>query len=187
MDNIKKKTLLTLARASIAEAVDVEYSLDTKTLLEENPWLEEQGASFVTLTTNGDRLRGCIGSIIAHRKLYEDIIHNAKSAAMDDPRFPSLTQKEFDGITVEVSILSEPEPLEYDSIEELKSKIRVGIDGVVLKYGVYQATFLPQVWDQLPTFELFFSHLCQKAGMEADCLGRIPEILTYQVEEYKED
>ena len=186
MDSVKK-TLLALARASIAEAVGLTYTLDLDALLEENPWLEEDGASFVTLTTSGERLRGCIGSIIAHQKLYEDIIYNAKSAAMHDPRFPSLTQKEFDGITVEVSILSEPELLEYDSIDDLKSKIRVGIDGVVLKHSVYQATFLPQVWDQLPTFELFFSHLCQKAGMEADCLSRIPEILTYQVEEYKED
>ena len=185
MDNIKN-TLLTLARASIAEAVGLPYTLNLEALLEENPGLEEQGASFVTLTTSDGRLRGCIGSIIAHQKLYEDIIHNAKSAAMDDPRFPSLTQKEFDDITVEVSILSQPESLEYDSIEELKSKIRVGIDGVILKHGVYQATFLPQVWDQLPTFELFFSHLCQKAGMEADCLSRMPEILTYQVEKYKE-
>ena len=185
MDNIKN-TLLTLARASIAEAVGLPYTLNLEALLEENPGLEEQGASFVTLTTSDGRLRGCIGSIIAHQKLYEDIIHNAKSAAMDDPRFPSLTQKEFDDITVEVSILSQPESLEYDSIEELKSKIRVGIDGVILKHGVYQATFLPQVWDQLPTFELFFSHLCQKAGMEADCLSRMPEILIYQVEKYKE-
>jgi AmmeMemoRadiSam system protein A len=183
----KKNTLLTLARASIAEAVGLPYTLDLEAVLEENPWLKEQGASFVTLTTSGERLRGCIGSIIAHQKLYEDIIHNARSAAMDDPRFPSLTEEEFDAITVEVSILSEPEPLMYDSIEDLKSKIRVGIDGVVLKHGIHQATFLPQVWEQLPDFELFFSHLCQKAGMEANCLSRIPEILTYQVEEYKEN
>lgn len=182
-----KKVLLNLARGAIAKAVGVEYNLDIETLLEENPWLKKKGASFVTLTTSDERLRGCIGSIIAHRNLYEDIIDNAQSAAMHDPRFPSLTQKEFDDITVEVSILSVPESLEYDSIEDLKSRIRVGVDGVVLKHGVYQATFLPQVWDQLPTFELFFSHLCQKAGMEADCLNRMPEILTYQVEEYKED
>ena len=183
----KKNTLLTLARASIAEAVGLPYTLDLEAVLEENPWLKEQGASFVTLTTSGERLRGCIGSIIAHQKLYEDIIHNARSAAMDDPRFPSLTAEEFEAITVEVSILSEPEPLMYDSIEDLKSKIRVGIDGVVLKHGIHQATFLPQVWEQLPDFELFFSHLCQKSGMEANCLSRIPEILTYQVEEYKEN
>jgi len=186
MDNVKK-TLLTLARAAIAEAVGLDYTLDLKTLLAENPWLHEQGASFVTLTINGGQLRGCIGSIIAHQKLYEDIIQNAKNAAIGDPRFPSLTQKEFEDITVEVSILSEPKPLEYKSIEDLKSKIRIGIDGVVLKHGTYQATFLPQVWEQLPSFELFFAHLCQKAGMEADCLSRMPDIFTYQVEEYKED
>lgn len=182
-----EKVLLSLARGAIAKAVGVEYHLDIETLLEENPWLKEEGASFVTLTTSAERLRGCIGSIIAHRKLYEDIIHNAESAAMHDPRFPSLTQKEFDDITVEVSILSQPEALVYDSIEDLKSKIHVGIDGVILKHSVYQATFLPQVWDQLPTFELFFSHLCQKAGMEADCLNMMPEILVYQVDEFKEE
>ena len=185
-----KKTLLrgplTIARASIAEEVGLEQTLDLDAVVEENPWLEEEGASFVTLTTNTEQLRGCIGSIIAHQKLYEDIIHNAKNAAMHDPRFPSLTQKEFDDIIVEVSILSEPESLEYDSIEDLKSKIRVGIDGVVLKDGVYQATFLPQVWEQLPTFEHFFSHLCQKAGMEQNCLERMPDIFIYQVKEYKE-
>jgi len=186
IENVKK-TLLTLARSAIAEAVGLESKLDLKALLDKNPWLQEQGAAFVTLTRNGGELRGCIGSIIAHQKLYEDILQNAKSAAMSDPRFPSLTQKEFDEITVEVSILSEPKPLEYSSIEDLKSKIRVGIDGVVLKHSVYQATFLPQVWEQLPSFEHFFSHLCQKAGMEADCLSKMPEILTYQVKEYKED
>jgi len=186
MDNVKK-TLLTLARAAIAEAVGLDYRLDLKTLLSENPWLQEQGASFVTLTINGGQLRGCIGSIIAHQKLYEDIIQNAKNTAISDPRFPSLTQKEFEAITVEVSILSAPEALKYNSIDDLKSKIRVGVDGVVLKHGIHQATFLPKVWEQLPSFELFFAHLCQKAGMEADCLSRMPDIFTYQVEEYKED
>lgn len=183
----RKKILLTLARASIAEAVGLKYTLDLEALLKENPWLEEEGASFVTLTTSSEQLRGCIGSIIAHQKLYEDIIHNAKSAAIYDPRFPALTQEEFDRITVEVSILTQPVPLEYDSIEALKAKIQIGVDGVVLKHGIHQATFLPQVWEQLPDFELFFSHLCQKAGMEAECLERIPEIFTYQVQEYKEE
>ena len=186
MDNVKK-TLLTLARAAIAEAVGLEYKLDLKKLLQENPWLQEKGAAFVTLTINGGELRGCIGSIIAHQKLYEDIIQNAKNAAIGDPRFPSLTQKEFEEIKVEVSLLSEPKPLAYDSIEDLKSKIRLGVDGVVLKHGLNQATFLPQVWEELPSFELFFAHLCQKAGMEAECLSRMPDIFTYQVKKYKED
>jgi uncharacterized protein len=186
MKNVKK-TLLTLARTAIAEAVGLDYTLDLKKVLDENPWLEEQGAAFVTLTIGNDELRGCIGSIAAHQKLYEDIIYNAKSAALNDPRFPSLRQEEFERITVEVSVLSTPEALHYDSIEELKSKISVGVDGVILKHDVHQATFLPQVWKQLPSFELFFEYLCQKAEMETDCLSRMPDIFTYQVEEYKED
>jgi len=185
--NSRKKIFLTLAHASIAEAVGLSYTLDLEALLQEEPWLEEEGASFVTLTTSTDSLRGCIGSIIAHQKLYEDIIRNAKSAALYDPRFPSLMLEEFENIKVEVSILTEPKPLEYDSIENLKEKIHVGVDGVVLKHGANQATFLPQVWEQLPDFELFFSHLCQKSGMEASCLERMPEVRTYQVKEYKEE
>lgn len=182
----KREVLLTLARASIAEAVKIPYQLDLEEMLAQNPWLKEEGASFVTLTTSGHDLRGCIGTITAHRKLYEDIIHNAKGAAMHDPRFTALSAKEFNDIKVEVSLLTEPKALLYDSIETLKTKITVGRDGVILKQGVYQATFLPQVWKQLSTFELFFSHLCQKAGMEADCLSTMPEISTYQVEEYEE-
>ncbi len=182
----KKEALLSLARASIAEALRIPYPLDLEETLAKNPWLEEEGACFVTLTTSGHDLRGCIGTISAHRKLYEDIIHNAKSAAMHDPRFTSLTADEFEDIKVEVSLLTEPHVLLYNSVESLKSKIDVGVDGVILKQGMYQATFLPQVWKQLPTFELFFSHLCQKAGMEANCLDAMPEILIYQVEEYAE-
>ena len=186
---MKKEVLLKLARAAIGEAVGVPYPVDLDEMLRENPWLEELGASFVTLNMKSDdMLRGCIGSIHAHRPLYEDIIHNANSAALKDPRFPSLSAEEFDKIIVEVSILTEPQELNYTSIEDLKSKVRVGIDGVILKNGSYhQATYLPQVWDQLPDFEAFFGYLCQKAGMDSGCLTLHPQIFTYQVEEYKEE
>ena len=180
------KVLLDLARASIAKAVGIPYSYDEKETLEENPWLQEKGAAFVTLTTKGEQLRGCIGSLVAHRKLYDDVIENAQSAAIHDPRFVALTEDEFKDINVEVSILTPARPLTYNSIEELKSKIRVGVDGVVLKYGKYQATFLPQVWEQLPSFELFFAHLCKKAGMGEACLKNNPDISIYQVKKYKE-
>lgn len=186
---MKKEVLLKLARASIGEAVGVTYPVNLDAMLKENPWLKETGASFVTLNMKSDdMLRGCIGSIHAHRPLYEDIIHNANSAAMKDPRFPSLSADEFDEITVDVSVLTEPVELHYSSIEDLKSKISVGEDGVILKYGSHhQATYLPQVWDQLPNFEAFFGYLCQKAGMSSECLTLHPQIYTYQVEEYKED
>lgn len=184
---MKKEALLKLARASIAEAIGISYTLDLDQLLAENPWLEETGASFVTLNTReNDLLRGCIGSIIAHRPLYEDIIHNARSAALNDPRFPSLSADEFDHITVEVSILTDPVEIAYSSIDDLRSKVTVGKDGVILKYGSYQATYLPQVWDQLPDFEAFFGQLCMKAGMGSECLSLHPQVYIYQVEEYKE-
>lgn len=185
---MKKEVLLKLARASIAESVDVPYTLDLDEILEEHPWLKEKGASFVTLNTKKhDLLRGCIGSIIAQRPLYEDIIHNANSAALKDPRFPQLTKEEFDQITIEVSLLTEPEEVSYSSIDELKSKIKAGTDGVILRYDSHhQATYLPQVWDQLPSFEAFFSQLCQKAGMGSECLTLHPQIFTYQVEAHKE-
>ncbi len=183
----RKETLLSLARASIANAVDVSYTYDLEKTLKENPWLESEGAAFITLTTNDDRLRGCIGSTVAHRKLYEDVILNAKSAALNDPRFLALTKEEYDKIKVEVSVLTEPKVLAYSSVADLKSKIRKDVDGVILKHGSYQATFLPQVWEQLPSFELFFSNLCKKAGMREECLADKPEILVYQAKKYKEE
>jgi hypothetical protein len=182
----KKEILLQLARFAISEVIGKPENLNVDTLIKDNPWLEEERASFVTITIDGDKLRGCIGSLIAHRKLYLDVIHNAKSAAMHDPRFPPLTLKEFEQIKIEISLLTHPESISYDSPQTLKSKIRVGIDGVIIKNGTHQATFLPQVWEELPNFEVFFSHLCQKAGMSSDCLKNMPEILVYQVEKYKE-
>ncbi len=183
----KREVLLKLARAAIAEEFGIDYGVDKESLRKENPWLNEKGAAFVTLNKKGDgALRGCIGSIIAHRTLYDDIIENAKSAAFHDPRFVALSPQEFNDITVEVSLLTDPKPLPYSSPEDLKSKLRPGIDGVILKKGNYQATYLPQVWEQLPTFESFMAHLCQKAGMPSDCLVQHPDVYVYQVEEYHE-
>ncbi len=181
-----KDVILKLARAAIGEAVGVSQDVSLENMLETNPWLEDEGAVFVTITID-ENLRGCIGSLVAHRKLYEDIIYNARSAALNDPRFQPLSKEEFKLIKIEISILSKPEPFIYDNVDILRSRLRIGIDGVVLKSGFNQATFLPQVWEQLPTFELFFSHLCQKAGLSGDCLKSHPDILTYQVQEYKED
>ncbi|PTB84007.1 AmmeMemoRadiSam system protein A [Sulfurovum lithotrophicum] len=185
-DKEKKKVLLKLARESIAQAVDGSGHVALDKMLEENPWLKEKGASFVTLNTKEGALRGCIGSLVAHRKLYEDVIANAQNAALHDPRFVALSKEELDNIKVEVSLLTPAQPVSYRSIEELKSKINVGKDGVVLKQGQYQATFLPQVWGQLPSFELFFAHLCKKAGLKEMCLSDKPEISVYHVQKYEE-
>jgi AmmeMemoRadiSam system protein A len=123
----------------------------------------------------------CIGSLIATNSLLDDIIHNAKAAAFEDPRFSPITTSEYLHSSLEVSILTEPKELEYENIDELKSKIDVGEDGVIIIYKDKQATFLPQVWSELPTFEEFFSHLIEKAELDKNILELKPHIYTYQV------
>ena len=180
-----KDILLVIARVAIQSHFNGEV-IDEAALLKQYPALQEQGASFVTLTQN-NQLRGCIGSIIAHRSLLEDIIYNARSAAFKDPRFMPLKEEELSKTRIEVSVLTPPMLLEYSDVNDLKSKVRPGVDGVILKQQNYQGTFLPQVWDDLSEFEVFFSHLCQKSGLSAGCLQSHPEIYTYQVEKVKEN
>lgn len=176
--------LLTLAKDSIKESLYDTTLLNKSALIEKYPQLNEPQATFVTLTKNA-QLRGCIGSLIAQRSLYDDLVSNAKSAAFNDPRFPPLSQNEFPSTEIEISLLSQPQPLAYDDVSDLKSKINVGSDGVILQYGYHRATFLPQVWEQLPSFELFFQHLCAKAGVSVACLEDQASIYTYKVEKIK--
>jgi len=175
--------LINIAADAILEVLDSRHIIDQEQLLQKHPELSRHAATFVTLELNHS-LRGCIGSLVARRPLLDDIIANAKAAAFEDPRFAPLSRAEFDAptFTIEVSLLSEPRQLHYESIEELYERIRPGIDGVILKYGAHQATYLPQVWEQLPHVEDFFASLCHKAQMQADCLHHYPEIYTYEVE-----
>lgn len=189
MDERLKQALLNIARVAIKEEFIGHKELNDEVknrLIQMFPKLAEPGAAFVTIQERG-ALRGCIGSIIAHRALIDDIIENAKAAAFSDPRFPPLSPEEFENITIEVSILTEPKLLEYSDIEDLKSKITPKKDGIILKYDGYQATFLPQVWEELPNFDDFFAHLCMKAGMSPNCLELHPEIWVYHVEKVSED
>ncbi len=177
-----------LAKAAILTALNQPESFDLKQALKDYPQLQKSGASFVTLNTMPhSQLRGCIGTLQAHRPLYEDIIINAQSAALRDPRFSPLKLQELKNIKIEISILSEPKLLPYTDIEDLKIKITPFKDGVVLKHGIHQATYLPQVWEQLPQFDSFFTNLCLKANLAGDCLFEHPEIYTYQVEKYQEE
>jgi len=148
--------------------------------------LREAGAAFVTLTVRG-ALRGCIGSLIAHRPLLEDVRANALAAAFEDPRFPPLDASELPDLTIEVSVLSQPEPLDYEDPKQLISLLRPKIDGVVIEHGRHRATFLPQVWEQLPLPEEFLGHLCYKAGLPANAWrhGEL-RVLTYQVQKFEE-
>ena len=152
----------------------------------DSPKFQEHRGTFVTLSIQG-QLRGCIGHIIPQGPLIEEVRENALNAAFRDPRFPPLSSKEWENVEVELSILTEPRPLDYRDAEDLLSKLRPGIDGVIIKKGYHQATFLPQVWEQLPEKEAFLGNLCLKAGLENDAwkAGNL-EVSTYQVQAFEE-
>ena len=140
----------------------------------------------MTLTIDGG-LRGCIGHIVPRESLIEGIRVNAINAAFRDPRFRPLSRKEWERIKIEISILTEPRPLEYADAEDLLQKIRPGIDGLIIKKGHHQATFLPQVWEQLPDKKEFLTHLCLKAGLIGNEWKKEKlEVQTYQVQAFEE-
>jgi len=178
--------LLKIARESIQEAVTGQKLVNREKLLKEHPWLQEKGAVFVTINKQ-HHLRGCIGSIIAHRTLLDDLMENAKAAALNDPRFQPLNTNELQEVEIEISILTPPKELHYSDIQDLKNKIQKGRDGVIIHYNGYQATYLPSVWEQLNSFESFFTTLCQKAGLPGDCLKLHPTIYTYKAIKIKEE
>ena len=150
--------------------------------------LRSVGASFVTLTKNG-QLRGCIGSLAPHRMLSEDIAANTLAAAFEDPRFPPLQASELDQIKIEVSVLTEPQAFqrfEGESNDSYLSRLRPGIDGVILRRGFHRATFLPQVWSELPDVHVFISQLMYKAGLGTEEFGPEIKLETYQVQAWGE-
>ena len=179
--NDRGPTLLALARASIAHALGLPGAA-----VEMPPWIQEPGACFVTLTQNG-QLRGCIGSLTAHRPLGDDVRANAVAAALRDPRFPALAVAEWDRTRVEVSVLSPMQPLAFSSEAEALAQLRPHVDGVVLEYGGHRGTFLPQVWEQLATPKEFMAQLKRKAGLSVDFWADGVRLQRYTVEKWKED
>jgi len=153
---------------------------------EADPMLQRKGGTFVTLSKHG-KLRGCIGHIIAHESIVESIRHNALNAAFKDPRFSPVSIDELNDIHIEVSVLTEPELVHYNNIDELKAKLRQGIDGVIIQKENKNATFLPQVWKQLPDHESFLSNLCIKAGLPSSAWkNENITVFTYQVQAFEE-
>jgi MEMO1 family protein len=180
------QTLVKLARQTIAERLGA-TSADIDDVALEGVEFQARRGTFVTLTING-QLRGCIGSLEPSESILDGVRHNAVNAAFHDPRFPQLSTAELQQTDIEVSILTQPQPLKYKDADDLLSKLQPHVDGVILRKGPARATFLPQVWDQLPQPEKFLSHLCLKAGLSADTWqkGRL-EILTYQVQYFEEE
>ena len=143
--------------------------------------LEENGACFVTLEINGE-LRGCIGSIIAHQSLIEDLIKNAHNSAFSDPRFDPLRLDEFDNTSISISLLSAPVKMHFKDEADLLSKITPFVDGLIIKDDGYQAVYLPSVWEQLPVKTMFLSSLKLKAGMSTKHFSKTFEAYKFKTE-----
>lgn len=156
-----KDFMLKLARHALNRAVKGEEPPSPKDI---PAVAQEFCGCFVTLTKHGS-LRGCIGYIEGVKPLYQAIIDNAKNAALGDPRFPNVVPDELDDIKVEVSVLTKPEPFDYTGTDNLLDKITPNKDGIILRKGTRQSTFLPQVWDQIPDKVTFLEHLAMKAGL----------------------
>jgi uncharacterized protein len=172
--------LLPIARAAIARALNVQHAAD-----ESAPWLAEHGACFVTLMQAGE-MRGCIGSLQAHRSLLDDVKSNAVSAALRDPRFAPLSAEEFDITTVEVSLLSAAQPMVVRDEADALAQLRPHVDGVIFEYGHYRSTFLPQVWESLARPRDFLALLRRKAGLPDDFWEEGVKLSRYSVTKWSE-
>lgn len=184
LNKADKIVLLELARSIIASAIDSSVKVKRPEIV--SSALSEKQGCFVTLHKKG-MLRGCIGTIEPSKNLISHVEENVLNAGFRDPRFPPLTMDELEEVDIEISILSKPRILEYESPEALKNKLEPGIHGVILSKGWCSATFLPQVWEQLPDKEDFLGHLCQKAGMSGSCWkDKDTVIKVYDVEYFSE-
>jgi len=183
--------LLPLARGAIAAALGVTPPGPGETgggPAALPAWVLAPGAAFVTLTQDG-RLRGCIGSLVATRALADDVRSNAVAAALHDPRFARLRPDELARTRVEVSVLSAPRPLPLasSSLAAAASALRPGVDGVILEAGTWhRATYLPQVWEQLPDPVAFLRQLLVKAGLRPEHWDAEVRLSTYTVRAWQE-
>jgi AmmeMemoRadiSam system protein B/AmmeMemoRadiSam system protein A len=175
------RVLLPLARAAISR----ELGQSVQGLDDIPPWLTPHGACFITLKRES-RLRGCIGTLRAHRPLREDVEANALGAAFRDPRFKPLTVAELSGLAVEISLLSPLEPLRFGDEPDALRQLRAGLDGVIFEYGHHQSTFLPQVWADIPTPADFLAHLKHKAGLPPDFWDQDVRLSRYTVSKWQE-
>ena len=181
----EKDQLLKIARQAITSVVNgaTPDALDLKHF---SITLQENGASFVTLTKHG-ALRGCIGTLEAYQPLVMDVQEHAIAAATQDYRFARVKPEELADLHIEISRLTPPSKLSYQEPHELITSLHPGVDGVILSDGSRRATFLPQVWEKLPDPEDFLSQLCLKMGAMPNLWQkRLLEVQTYQVEEFQE-
>lgn len=181
--------LVELARFVLMEKLGQTPPAKAYQALEANlsdPCFDRTTGVFVTLKLDS-RLRGCIGSLEGYHPLRKEVRRNTLKAAFEDPRFKPLGAGELERVHLEVSVLTPPQKMPYIDADDLLSRLRPGIDGVILRKGLAGATFLPQVWEQLPQPKDFLGHLCLKAGLsEKTWRTGALEIETYQVQSFEE-
>ena len=187
MNKKNKEYLLKIARRAMQKYFQDEgiFQVEENELFQS---LKEKKGTFVTLWKNNE-LRGCIGNLESEKPIYQSVIDNCLASALLDPRFTTLKSNELDDIKIEISILSElkklPNFTDYTSFLKYLNKYKPGL---LIKKGTYQATFLPQVWEDLNSAELFISLLCEKAGLEKDEWKKMDlEIYQYNAEVFKEE
>lgn len=178
----ERRTLLELAARSIAHHLTQGRPL-VPALADYPARLRATRATFVTLQIDA-ALRGCIGALTAHRPLVQDVAHNACAAAFEDPRFPPVAAAELTRIDLHIAILSPPEPLRFQSEADLVGQLRPGLDGLILEDRGRRGTFLPSVWEQLPTPALFLEHLRRKAGLPAHHWSETLRVSRYTTESF---
>lgn len=151
----QKKLLLQVARRAVIGAVQSEASL---AIVPENS-LREPGGAFVTLH-RGSRLRGCIGQLPTDQPLVNVVVHCARMAALEDPRFCPILPEELGTIHIEISVLSVPEDIAADDIIP-------GTHGLLVGRAADRGVLLPQVASRFGWSALrFLEETCVKAGME---------------------
>jgi hypothetical protein len=144
---------------------------------------EEPAATFVTVTREG-RLHGCIGTLAPRKSLVADVEENAVAAAFMDPRSQAFREEWIPEMGVEVTVLGPLEPIRFTSEEDLLQKIVPHEDGLVLRWGHFRGTFLPQVWESLPERKVFLDELKHKAGLPRDFWSSDVEVFRFHVQKW---
>ncbi len=179
-----KKFLLNLSRKALEYYFLVNSYLDASSLkVSKN--LQKKAGTFVTLYKKGN-LRGCIGNIEPIFPIYKSVLYNTYSASFEDPRFDPLQFYELNDINIQISILTPKKPLEFTDTKDLLSKLESKKPGVVLQYGEFSATYLPEVWEHFSNARDFLLSLCKKAGLNMDCTKLPIKIYTYDTIKFSE-
>ncbi|MCP4995936.1 MAG: AmmeMemoRadiSam system protein A [Gammaproteobacteria bacterium] len=180
----ERDLMLKLARDSIQQGVETGEPVSVRPD-DAPPALQKDAACFVTLNRN-QQLRGCIGHLEAIQPLIKDVADNAFAAAFRDPRFPPLRADELDRLEIHISILTPATAMAFDSELDLLSQIEPGVDGLILEDGMNRGTFLPSVWESLPTPKEFLTHLKRKAGLSVTYWSDTIRVSRYRTESFTE-